>query len=94
MDGRATDVYNGAVEAVITLLGAVTAILAGYIDNKRLYQYDTLILTLCTIAAAALLLWASQTPSLYVCYGAYIVFGSIYNFMITIARYFTQLASK
>lgn len=80
------DVYNGGVEAVITLLGAITAILAGYIDNKRLYQYDTLIITLCTVVEALLLLWASQATSLNLCYCAYIVFGTIYNFMITIAR--------
>lgn len=91
IDANIVDLYNGAVEAVITLLGAITAILAGYMDNNRLNQYNTLILTLCTIVEVVLLLWASQTHSLYACYFAYISFGTIYNFMITVARYLSLI---
>lgn len=81
-----TDLYNGAVEAAITLLGAMSAFAAGLLDSKRFNRYDVWILTVLTFVEAMLLLWAAYTPTLWSCYVSYVVFGIIYHFMITVAR--------
>lgn len=85
IDALETNVYNGAVEAIITLLGAAAAIIAGHMDKKNT-QNNTTILFLCTMFQAGFVIWASQTSSLYNAYTAYILFGMIYHYMITIAR--------
>lgn len=82
-----TDLYNGAVEALITLLGAMSAFAAGLLDSKRFHRYEVWILTALTCIEAILLLWAAFTSYLWCCYIAYIVFGIIYQFMVTVARY-------
>lgn len=80
------DLYNGAVEALITLLGAISAFVAGYLESKKFRQYEIWILTFLTLIEGILLLWSALTPNLLCCYTAYILFGMIYHFMITIAR--------
>lgn len=82
-----SDVFNGAVEASIALLGAVSAMFAGYLDDGVILRQRTYILTFCALLEASLLVLASQTESLYVSYAAYVLFGMNYHFMITIARY-------
>lgn len=86
IDATETDLYNGAVEAAITLLGAVSAFAAGLLDNQRYKRHEIWILTVFTMIEAALLLWSALTHSLWSCYVAYVLFGTIYHFMITIAR--------
>lgn len=81
-----TDLYNGAVEALITLLGAMSAFAAGLLDSKKFNRYDIWILTVLTFIEAILLLWAAFTPYLWCCYMSYVIFGIIYQFMITVAR--------
>lgn len=76
-------VYNGAVEAVLTLLGTGGAILAGYIKTAWSGKGE-LVLSAISIIEGAVLLLASQTNEVFVCYGAYIIFGALYHFMITI----------
>lgn len=86
IDATEIDLYNGAVEALITLLGAISAFAAGFLDSKRFNQFEIWILTALTLTEGFLLLWASYTSTLWCCYIAYILFGMIYHFMITIAR--------
>lgn len=83
-ENNAETIYNGAVEALLTLLGFCGALTAGYskIDWKNKGE---LILSLCSICEGALLLTSSQTTSLLLCYACYIGFGAIYHFMITTA---------
>lgn len=81
-----TALYNGAVEAAITLLGAIGAFAAGFFDNKTFKRYDMLILTICSAIEGGFLLCAARTNSLMVCYAMYILFGMLYHFMITVAR--------
>lgn len=87
IDATETDLYNGAVEATITLFGAVGAFVAGLLDSKKFKRYEIWILTIFTVIEAALLLLSALTTSLYTCYAAYVLFGIIYHFMITVARY-------
>lgn len=86
IDANETNLYNGAVEAAITLLGAVGAFVAGLLDNKKFKRYEIWILTIFTVIEAALLLCSALTTSLWMCYIAYVLFGTIYHFMITVAR--------
>lgn len=80
-------VYNGAIEAAITLLGALGALAAGFFDSSKLKRYDMLILTGCSVIEGGLLICAAYTNSLWTCYAMYILFGMLYHFMITVARY-------
>lgn len=82
-----TDLYNGAVEATITILGAISAFSAGFLDSRKFDRFEIWILTVLTSIEGILLLWAAFTPNLWCCYVAYVLFGMIYHFIITIARY-------
>lgn len=86
IDATETDLYNGAVEAAITLLGAVGAFVAGLMDSKKFKKYEITILTIFTVIEAALLMWSAMTTNLWACYVAYVAFGTIYHFIITVAR--------
>lgn len=76
--------YNGAVEAILTILGFIGALIAG-ISKVDWQNKGELVLSLCSICEGALLLISSQTESLILCYACYIGFGAIYHFMITTA---------
>lgn len=71
----------------LALLGAVSAMFAGYLGNGIISRLKTYIFTFCALLEAFLLVLASRTESLYISYAAYILFGMIYHCMITIAMY-------
>lgn len=75
--------YNGATEAVLTLLGFIGALLAGVLnaDWKRLGE---LVLAVFSIVAGTLMLVSSQTDNILVSYACYVGFGALYHFMITV----------
>ncbi|GJQ66882.1 hypothetical protein Trydic_g7905 [Trypoxylus dichotomus] len=83
------NIYNGAVEALLTMLGAIGALLAGCLRTDWKYKGE-LVLSLCSITAGAIMLVSSQTEEVFVSYAAYVGFGAIYHFMITIAS--TEIA--
>lgn len=80
------NVFNGGVEALLTLLGAGGAFLAGFINNQKFEQWDMLILAGCTAINGGIILWAALTETIWISYGAYIFFGVLYHFMITVAK--------
>lgn len=80
------NVYNGAVEAALTLLGALGALTAGYLDSKRFERWDMWLLTVCSGLQGSALVWAAFTSSVWISYVMYIIFGILYHFMITVAR--------
>lgn len=86
IDPNETVLYNGAVEALITLLGAISAFMAGLLNSKSFNRYEIWILTALMLIEGLLLLWAALTTSLWFCYTSYVIFGMIYHFMITVAR--------
>lgn len=49
------------------------------------------LLAACSAIEGVLLMWASDTNSLYMCYFMYIAFGALHNFMITAARWVDTL---
>lgn len=80
------NLYNGAVEAALTLLGVGGAMLAGFINNERIKKWDVWILATCSAIEGLLLLWAALSAEVWGAYVAYILFGMLYHFMITVAR--------
>lgn len=79
-----TALWNGAIEAALTLLGAGAALSAGYLTS---YRGGLLTLTICSFLEGGAILTAAQTNSLWLSYLGYIAFGVLYMFMITIARW-------
>lgn len=74
--------YNGAVEATVTLLGAVGAMTAGLMNGVFRSQW---ILTICSILMGAFMIISAVTNILWVAYAMYVMFGILYFFVITIA---------
>lgn len=81
------NLYYGAVEGAVTLLGAITSFAAGFLNSKKFDRLGMWVLTACSAIEGVFLMWASDTDSLYMCYFMYIAFGALHNFMITAARW-------
>lgn len=85
IDENDQSVYNGAVEATVTLLGAAGAMAAGLMEGVRQKHWHMWILTICSILMGAFLIISAVTHLLWVAYVMYIIFGVLYFFVITIA---------
>lgn len=77
--------YNGAVEAIVTLLGACSAMLAGIANTSHHRKWHMWILTLCSLFMGAFTIISSLTNSVWIAYVMYILFGISYFFVITTA---------
>lgn len=78
-------IWNGAVEATLTLLGAVVSLLAGYIHSSLLQPRSSLFaLSLLSVGQGGAILLATMTDNLITSYVGYIVFGVLYAFTITV----------
>lgn len=78
-------IWNGAVEATLTLLGAVVSLLAGYIHSSLLQPRSSLFaLSLLSAGQGGAILLATMTDNLNTSYVGYIVFGVLYAFTITV----------
>lgn len=76
--------YNGAVEAILTVLGFLGSLLAGVLKIEWAIKGE-LLLTCCSILQGFALLWASYTEHIVICYICYVLFGSMYHTMVTVA---------
>lgn len=81
------NVWNGAVEALLTLLGVGGAFLAGYMNSKKFERFELWMLTICSVLEGLLLLAGALTDSVWTSYITYVIFGMLFHFMITVARY-------
>lgn len=86
IDANGDNTYNGAVEASLTLLGITGALSAGYVNGKQIDRWNLWILTVCSAFEGCFLLWAATTKNIFCCYMAYVMFGTCYYFMNTVAR--------
>lgn len=77
-------IYNGAVEAALTLLGFLGALLGGVFKTDWKHKGE-LVLSICSILCGALLIISSQAKIVVISYICYVIFGGLYHFMITIA---------
>nr|CAI5857431.1 unnamed protein product [Callosobruchus analis] len=75
--------YNGAVQAILTVLGFLGALLAGILKADWQVKGD-LTLTLCSLMQGFLVLYTSRTHFIFASYACYVVYGSLYYFMITV----------
>lgn len=83
IDENHQSAYNGATDAIATLLGAVGALAAGFLNSQRYQKWNLWILTICSLLEGILLLWAATTNSVWVAYGIHIVFYTVYFFVVT-----------
>lgn len=84
-------VYNGAVEALSTLLSAMTSFIAGFV-KIRWNVWSELVICVITAVQAALLLLMGTTENIWLCYVSYILFRGFYQFLVPIATF--QIASS
>ncbi|XP_036890866.1 thiamine transporter 1 [Sturnira hondurensis] len=91
MPSRQAAVYNGGVEAVSTLLGAVAVFAVGYI-NIPWSTWGEMTLSLFSLLIAAAVYTMASKDNIWVCYASYVVFRIIYMLLITIATF--QIATN
>lgn len=81
------EIWNGAVEAAMTILGAISALIAGYSHSSFLSDRRSIfILVIVSLAEGLAIFLGSHTSNLFVSYAAYLIFGVLYSFASTIAR--------
>ncbi|XP_070330442.1 thiamine transporter 1 isoform X1 [Odocoileus virginianus] len=91
MPSRHAAIYNGGVEAVSTLLGAVAVFAVGYIKISW-STWGELALSLFSLLIAAAVYIMDTVGNIWVCYASYVVFRIIYMLLITIATF--QIAAN
>lgn len=85
IDPNQENIYNGYVEACLTLFGALSCLAAGLISSENFEKFDLWILTACSLIEGGMIVVSSLTSQLVVAYLMYILFGVLYMFMITLA---------
>ncbi|XP_075420717.1 thiamine transporter 1 isoform X1 [Tenrec ecaudatus] len=88
---RNATIYNGGVEAVSTLLGAVAVFAVGYIKISW-STWGEIMLSLFSLLIAAAVYIMDTVRNIWVCYASYVVFRIIYMLLITIATF--QIAAN
>ncbi|XP_006887474.1 PREDICTED: thiamine transporter 1 [Elephantulus edwardii] len=91
MPFRQAVIYNGGVEAVSTLLGAVAVFAVGYIKISW-STWGEMTLSLFSLLIAAAVYIMNTVGNIWVCYASYVVFKIIYMLLITIATF--QIAAN
>uniref|UniRef100_A0A182WTQ7 Reduced folate carrier n=1 Tax=Anopheles quadriannulatus TaxID=34691 RepID=A0A182WTQ7_ANOQN len=85
IDQQQGTLFNGGAEALLTLLGAMSALAAGYIANRIFEQWALWILTVCSGLQGGLIFYSGFATNIWVAYVLYILFGTLYLFMVTMA---------
>lgn len=86
IDNRAEVMWNGALEAFTTLLGALVALLASRVHDKALKSTRILwALVLVAMGQAGSLFVAANTDNRFVSYGGYSMYFVLHTFAITIS---------
>ncbi|XP_029415383.1 thiamine transporter 1 isoform X2 [Nannospalax galili] len=91
MPSRHAAIYNGGVEAVSTLLGAIAVFAVGYIKISW-STWGEMTLFLCSLLIAAAVYIMDTVGNIWACYASYVVFRIIYMVLITIATF--QIAAN
>uniref|UniRef100_A0A674JSR9 Solute carrier family 19 member 2 n=1 Tax=Terrapene triunguis TaxID=2587831 RepID=A0A674JSR9_9SAUR len=78
------EIYNGGVEAVSTLLGAVAVFAVGYIKVSWA-TWGEVALALFSLLIAAAVYVMDTVRNIWVCYASYVIFRIVYMLLITIA---------
>ncbi|KAH8248269.1 hypothetical protein KR038_009876 [Drosophila bunnanda] len=92
-ENEPTILWNGAVDAALTLLSAVFALLAGYFHAGRLSTSTSMLsMALLSILEGGCVLLACWTSNIYLSYLGYVLYGALFAFTITVAS--SELASS
>lgn len=86
-----TAVYNGGADALSTLLSAIAAFAAGFVDI-RWALWAKLVIAVVTAAQAGLVFLLYSTKNIWLCYLAFVLFRGFYQFLVPIATF--QIASS
>ncbi|XP_032646777.1 thiamine transporter 1 isoform X2 [Chelonoidis abingdonii] len=85
------EIYNGGVEAVSTLLGAVAVFAVGYIKVSWA-TWGEVALALFSLFIAAAVYVMDTVRNIWLCYASYVIFRIVYMLLITIATF--QIATN
>ncbi|XP_033002472.1 thiamine transporter 1 isoform X2 [Lacerta agilis] len=91
LPSQTSQIYNGGVEAVSTLLGAVAVVVAGHIKTSWA-TWGEIALAMFSLCIAAAVYIMDSVHNIWVCYASYIVFRIVYMLLITIATF--QIATN
>ncbi|KAH8243836.1 hypothetical protein KR032_010495 [Drosophila birchii] len=92
-ENEPTIVWNGAVDAALTLLSAVFTLLAGYFHAGRLSTSTSMLsMALLSILEGGCVLLSCWTSNIYLSYLGYVLYGALFAFAITVAS--SELASS
>ena len=90
-DAKAGELYNGAVEALTTLLGAALALLLGFTKFNWTIIGD-LTLAVISFLDGVVLYLMGTIDTIWVGYAGYLIFRALYQMMITVASF--EIASR
>ncbi|XP_041637680.1 thiamine transporter 1 [Cheilinus undulatus] len=85
------EIYNGYVETLSTLLGALAALLVGYLPVCW-SLWGELVLCVLSLLMAACVFAMDIVKNIWLCYGSYILFRATYMLLITVATF--QIAAS
>ncbi|XP_020513861.1 thiamine transporter 1 [Labrus bergylta] len=85
------EIYNGYVETASTLLGALAALLVGYLPVSW-SLWGELALCVMSLLMAVCVFVMDMLKNIWLCYAAYIVFRAAYMLLITVATF--QIAAN
>uniref|UniRef100_A0A3B5MS97 Uncharacterized protein n=1 Tax=Xiphophorus couchianus TaxID=32473 RepID=A0A3B5MS97_9TELE len=85
------EIYNGYVETLSTLLGALAALLVGCLPVDWTHWGELLLWVLSLLMAACVFIM-TLPKNIWVSYGSYVIFRTIYMLLITVATY--QIAAS
>lgn len=88
---QAYEIYNGYVETLSTLLGALAALLVGYLPVCWALWGELALCVLSLLMAVCVLIMDTQ-KDIWLCYMSYILFRATYMLLITVATY--QIAAS
>ncbi|XP_062982981.1 thiamine transporter 1 isoform X1 [Elgaria multicarinata webbii] len=91
LPSQSSEIYNGGVEAVSTLLGAVAVFAAGHIKISWA-TWGEIALAMFSLFIAAAVYIMDTIRNIWVCYASYVVFRIVYMLLITIATF--QIATN
>ncbi|ALC47379.1 CG6574, partial [Drosophila busckii] len=78
--------WNGAVDAVLTALAALSALAAGYLHTGLMRpRLSLLVLSVLSALEGGSVLLCCWTNNIYYSYVGFIIFGALYGFTITVA---------
>lgn len=88
IDPNQDNFYNGGVEALLTLFGAISASFAGHSFKNSFEKYDLYLLTMCSLLEGIFTIVGALTENVWISYLMYILTGILFHFIITLVTAF------